>query len=53
MDRVALDLGIVQIYWYSIFILAAVAAGSFVMLRECKKQKFNQEFIINLIFYIM
>ena len=51
MSRVALDLGVIQIYWYSIFIFLGVMLGSFVILRECKKQKINEDFIINLIFY--
>lgn len=51
MNRVALDLGFIQIYWYSIFIFLGVLLASIVILRESKKQKINQEFIINLIFY--
>lgn len=51
MDRVALDLGFIQIYWYSIFIFLGVFFASIVILRECKKQNINQDFIINLIFY--
>ena len=51
MDRVALDLGFIQIYWYSIFIFLAVFLASFIILREAKRQKINQDFIVNLIFY--
>ncbi len=51
MDRVALDLGFIQIYWYSIFIFLGILFGSFVILRETKRQKINEDFIINLIFY--
>lgn len=51
MDRVALDLGFIQIYWYSIFIFLGVFFASFVILREAKRQHINQDFIINLIFY--
>ena len=51
MDRIALDLGFVQIYWYSIFIFLGIFFASLVILSECKKQKINQDFIINLIFY--
>ena len=51
MDRVALDLGFIQIYWYSIFIFLGVFFASLVILRESKKQNINQNFIINLIFY--
>lgn len=51
MDRIALDLGFIQIYWYSIFIFIGVFFASLVILGETKKQKINQDFIINLIFY--
>lgn len=51
MDRIALNLGFVQIYWYSIFIFLGILAGSIVILHECKRQKINQDFIVNLIFY--
>ena len=51
MDRIALDLGFVQIYWYSIFIFLGIFFASLVILTECKKQKINQDFIINLVFY--
>ena len=51
MDRIALDLGYIQIYWYSIFIFLAVFGASFIILRETKRQKINQDFIVNLIFY--
>lgn len=51
MDRVALDLGFIQIYWYSIFIFLGVFFASIMILRETKKQNINQDFIINLIFY--
>lgn len=51
MNRIALDLGFIQIYWYSIFILLGVFFGSLVILRETKRQNINDNFIINLIFY--
>lgn len=51
MDRVALDLGFIQIYWYSIFLFLGVFFASIMILRETKKQNINQDFIINLIFY--
>jgi len=51
MDRIALDLGFIQIYWYSIFIFLGVFCASFVILRESKKQGINQDFMVNLIFY--
>lgn len=51
MDRVALDLGFIQIYWYSIFIFLGVFFGGLVILRETKRQNINENFIVNLIFY--
>ena len=51
MDRIALDLGFIQIYWYSVFIFLAVFFAGLVIMYEAKKQKINQEFMINLIFY--
>ncbi len=51
MDRVALDLGFIQIYWYSIFILFGLLSGCFVIYREIKRQKINEDFFINLLFY--
>lgn len=51
MSRIALDLGFVQIYWYSIFIFLGVLVASMIIFRECKRQKINENFITNLIFY--
>lgn len=51
MSRIALDLGFIQIYWYSILIFLGVFFGGWVVLRECRKQNINEDFIINLIFY--
>lgn len=38
MNRVALDLGFIQIYWYSITVLIAIIVGTWVVYAECKKQ---------------
>lgn len=51
MSRIALDLGFIQIYWYSIFILLGVFFACLVILKEAKFQKINQDFMVNLIFY--
>lgn len=50
MDSVALDLGSIQIYWYSIFIFIAVMTACVVIYKEAKKQGINEEFLINLSF---
>ena len=46
MDRVALDLGFIQIYWYSIFIFIGIFFASIMILRETKKQNINEDFIL-------
>lgn len=38
MNRVAIDLGFIQIYWYSIFILLGILAAALLIYKECKKQ---------------
>lgn len=51
MDRIALDLEFIQIYWYSLFIFFGILVATFVILKECKRQNINEDFIVNLIFY--
>lgn len=51
MDRVALDLGIIKIYWYSIFIFLGILSACLVIYREAKKRNIDEDFLINIIFY--
>lgn len=51
MNRVAIDLGFVQIYWYSITMLTGVIVGSLLAYFEIKKHKINQEDFFNMVFY--
>ncbi len=51
MDRVAIDFGFIQIYWYSIFILLGMALGMFIVLREAKRKHFNENTVTDLIFW--
>jgi len=51
MDKIALDFGFIQIYWYSIFIYLGVLVATYIIFREAKKQKVNLPFMTNLIFY--
>ncbi len=51
MNRVALDLGVIQIYWYSIFILIGMAAGMIVILLEAKRKGLNTDAMTDLLFY--
>lgn len=50
MDRVALDLGFIQIYWYSIFIFAALLVACAVIYKEAKKRGIDDETLINMTF---
>ncbi len=50
MEKVAFDLGIIQIYWYSIFIFLGILAACIIIYLEAKKNKLDEEFIINLAF---
>lgn len=50
MERIALDFGIIQIYWYSIFIFLGILAASIVIYLEAKKKNISDEFLTNLIF---
>lgn len=49
MDRVAIDFGPIQIYWYSIFVFLGLLLASIIIFREAKKRKINEDFMVNLI----
>lgn len=51
MNPVAINLGFIQIYWYSIMIFLAILVGAWLFFKEAKKNKLNEDFVINLIFY--
>lgn len=51
MNRIALDLGFIQIYWYSIMILIGLLIGLLVIYYEMKRQNINIDFFTNLAFY--
>ena len=51
MSRVALDLGFIQVYWYSIMILLGILVGLTFIYWEAKKQNINTDFLTNLAFY--
>ncbi len=53
MNRVALDFGFIQIYWYSIFIFLGILSGCTLVYFEAKKQHFSMEQLFDLIFYTM
>ena len=51
MNRVAVDFGVFQIYWYSIFIIIGMMVGMFFVYSEAKKKNITDVTITNLIFY--
>lgn len=53
MNSVFLDLGIIQIYWYSVLIFVALFIGGSLALHESKKFSIPEDFLINLFFYLV
>ena len=50
MDRVALDFGFIQIYWYSIFMFLGMIAACIIIFSEAKKRNIDEDFLVNLAF---
>ena len=50
MEKVALDLGPIQIYWYSIFIFIGMLVACFLIYKEAKKRGSDEDFLVNLTF---
>lgn len=50
MDRIAVELGSIQIYWYSIFIFLGLLVGSILIFVEARKRYIGEDFLVNLIF---
>lgn len=53
MNPVLLDLGFIKIYWYSIMILLGIFIGGSVIIKETKRFKIPEDYIINLILLCM
>ena len=51
MNSVALEVGPIKIYWYSLTMFAAILVATILIVRESKKQKINDNILIDLIFY--
>ena len=49
MDKIAIDLGPIQIYWYSIIVFLGLLTGSIVIFKEARKRKISEDFLVNLI----
>ena len=53
MNPIALDLGIIQIHWYSLTMLMAMIVGGLLFYKTMKKEKIEEEKISDLIFYTL
>lgn len=53
MNPIFLDLGIIQIYWYSVIILFGFLIGGALALWESRKWEISEDFMVNLFFYII
>lgn len=53
MNDVFINLGFVKIYWYSIMTLLSLFVGGIIVIKESKKWKINEDFLINLFFYLI
>ena len=51
MNKIFLDLGIVQIKWYSLFIFIAMLVASILIYREARRKKIDDDTLFNMIFY--
>ena len=51
MNSIALELGPITIYWYSITMFLAILTATLLIVIESKKQKVNKDDLIDLIFY--
>ncbi len=53
MNPILVDLGIIRIYWYSVFIFLAILIGGTVVLKEAKRFNIPENFMLNLFFWII
>ncbi len=51
MNRVAIDLGFIQIYWYSLCIVVGMMCGMYVVYREANRKHISENSMTNMIFY--
>ena len=51
MNRIAIDLGFFQIYWYSICILLGMLVGMIIVFLEAKRKKIKRDTMEDLIFW--
>ena len=52
MRRILFDFGIIKIYWYSVILFMAIYIGGSLALKEAKKWKIPEDFMINFFFFL-
>ena len=53
MNPIFITLGNIQIYWYSVILLAAFVVGGAIAIREGKRFDIPKDYMINMFFYII
>lgn len=53
MNPILIDLGFIQIYWYSFILFLAFFIGGILAIHEAKKWNIPEDFMVNLFFYII
>lgn len=53
MNPIFLEVGNIQIYWYSVFILIAFIVGAFLAFREAKRFNISNTFMTDMTFYLI
>ncbi|MDQ0178425.1 prolipoprotein diacylglyceryl transferase [Bacillus chungangensis] len=53
IDRVAIDFGLVQIYWYSVFIISGILIGLWLAIRESERRGLPKETFVDLVFFAL
>ena len=53
MNSILIDLGFIKIYWYSVMIFIAILIAGYLALREARKWKIAEDFMVNLFFFII
>ena len=53
MNPILLDLGFIEVRWYSVLILVAFAMGYLLVLSRCKKEGISSVFVTDLCFYLV
>ncbi|PLR77122.1 prolipoprotein diacylglyceryl transferase [Bacillus sp. V3-13] len=49
IDRVAIDLGFIQVYWYGVIIIAGVLLGLWIAMRESERRGLPKETLVDLV----